>query len=134
MYFCMCLCLSGSIRVILSISFLGPFQRENIQAASNFAQRNQLPVRLQDQMLDHLSLRYRTDSEGVQQQETIDALPKAIRSSIAHFLFYSLVDEVYLFRGVSNDLLFQLVNLLSLLYLCLQCLINCQKTYPVVKR
>ncbi|KAK6273140.1 PREDICTED: potassium channel AKT1 [Theobroma cacao] len=84
--------------------------RENIQAASNFAQRNQLPVRLQDQMLDHLSLRYRTDSEGVQQQETIDALPKAIRSSIAHFLFYSLVDEVYLFRGVSNDLLFQLVS------------------------
>ncbi|XP_022730608.1 potassium channel AKT1-like [Durio zibethinus] len=84
--------------------------RENIQAASNFAQRNQLPVRLQDQMLAHLSLKYRTDSEGVQQQETIDALPKAIRSSIAHFLFYSAVDNVYLFRGVSNDLLFQLVS------------------------
>lgn len=84
--------------------------RENIQAAANFAQRNQLPVRLQDQMLAHLSLRHRTDSEGVQQQETIDALPKAIRSSIAHFLFSSAVDQVYLFRGVSNDLLFQLVS------------------------
>ncbi|XWS27197.1 hypothetical protein CRYUN_Cryun26dG0094300 [Craigia yunnanensis] len=84
--------------------------RENIQAASNFAHRNQLPVRLQDQMLAHLSLRYRTDSEGVQQQEIIDALPKAIRSSISHFLFYSAVDQVYLFRGVSNDLLFQLVS------------------------
>ncbi|XP_022751651.1 potassium channel AKT1-like [Durio zibethinus] len=84
--------------------------RENIQAASNFAHRNQLPVRLQDQMLAHLSLRYRTDSEGVQQQEIINALPKAIRSSIAHFLFYSVVDQVYLFRGVSNDLLFQLVS------------------------
>ncbi|XVF88159.1 hypothetical protein PTKIN_Ptkin19aG0027900 [Pterospermum kingtungense] len=90
--------------------------RETIQAASNFAQRNQLPVRLQDQMLAHFSLRYRTDSEGVQQQETIDALPKAIRSSISHFLFYSAVDQVYLFRGVSSDLVFQLVSELKAEY------------------
>ncbi|KAG6476071.1 hypothetical protein ZIOFF_065306 [Zingiber officinale] len=52
----------------------------------------------------------RTDSEGLQQQETLDALPKAIRSSITHYLFYSLVQSVYLFHGVSNDLLFQLVS------------------------
>ncbi|KAJ9183994.1 hypothetical protein P3X46_007784 [Hevea brasiliensis] len=84
--------------------------RDTLQAASNFAQRNQLPVRLQDQMLAHLSLKYRTDSEGLHQQETIDSLPKAIRSSIANYLFYNLVNEVYLFRGVSNDLLFQLVT------------------------
>ncbi|KAL0447495.1 UNVERIFIED_CONTAM: Potassium channel AKT1 [Sesamum latifolium] len=84
--------------------------RETINAASSFAKRNQLPPRLQEQMLAHLSLRYRTDSEGLQQQETLDALPKAIRSSISHFLFYSLVDKVYLFQGVSNDLLFQLVT------------------------
>ncbi|KAF8035929.1 hypothetical protein BT93_C1835 [Corymbia citriodora subsp. variegata] len=84
--------------------------RDTIQSASNFAQRNQLPIRLQDQMLAHISLRYRTDSEGLQQQEFLEALPKAIRSSISHFLFYSLVDQVYLFRGVSNDLLFQLVS------------------------
>ena len=60
-------------------------------------------------MLAHLCLKFRTDSEGLQQQETLDSLPKAIRSSISHFLFYSLLDKVYLFRGVSNDLLFQLV-------------------------
>ncbi|KAL6331118.1 hypothetical protein AAG906_009546 [Vitis piasezkii] len=84
--------------------------RDTIQAASSFAQRNQLPVRLQDQMLAHLCLKFRTDSEGLQQQETLDSLPKAIRSSISHFLFYSLLDKVYLFRGVSNDLLFQLVS------------------------
>jgi len=86
------------------------YQRDTIQAASNFAQRNQLPHRLQDQMLAHLCLKYRTDSEGLQQQETLDSLPKAIRSSISHHLFYSLIDKVYLFHGVSNDLLFQLVN------------------------
>ncbi|KAK4265137.1 hypothetical protein QN277_026226 [Acacia crassicarpa] len=83
--------------------------RDTIQAAASFAQRNQLPVRLQDQMIAHLCLKFRTDSEGLQQQETLDSLPKAIRSSISHYLFYSLVDKVYLFRGVSNDLLFQLV-------------------------
>lgn len=94
--------------------YICTLQRDTIQAASHFAHRNQLPVRLQDQMLAHLHLKYRTDSEGVQQQETIDSLPKAIRSSISHFLFYSLVDQVYLFRGVSNDLLFQLVISLQL--------------------
>ncbi|KAK4768960.1 hypothetical protein SAY86_027110 [Trapa natans] len=84
--------------------------RDTIQAASHFAHRNQLPNWLQDQMLAHLILKYRTDSEGLQQQETIDSLPKAIRSNISRYLFYSLVDRVYLFRGVSNDLLFQLVS------------------------
>lgn len=64
-------------------------------------------------MLAHLCLKFRTDSEGLQQQETLDSLPKAIRSSISHYLFYSLVDKVYLFRGVSNDLLFQLVSNIS---------------------
>ncbi|XP_030549976.2 potassium channel AKT1-like [Rhodamnia argentea] len=84
--------------------------RDTIHAASSFALRNQLPPRLQDQMLAHLCLKYRTNSEGLQQQEILESLPKAIRSSISHYLFYSLVDKVYLFRGVSNDLLFQLVS------------------------
>nr|XP_043624262.1 potassium channel AKT1 [Erigeron canadensis] len=84
--------------------------RDTIQAASSFAQRNRLPLRLQDQMLAHLCLKFRTDSEGLQQQESLDCLPKAIRSSISHFLFYSLLDKAYLFNGVSNDLLFQLVS------------------------
>ncbi|KAL8237023.1 hypothetical protein R6Q59_018104 [Mikania micrantha] len=84
--------------------------RDTIQAASSFGHRNQLPNRLQDQMLAHLCLKFRTDSEGLQQQETIDSLPKAIRSSISHYLFYSLLDKAYLFHGVSNDVLFQLVS------------------------
>lgn len=84
--------------------------RETIQAASGFAQRNHLPARLQDQMLAHLCLKYRADSEWVQQQEIIDLLPKAIQSSISNFLFYRYVEEVYLFNGVSNDMLFQLVS------------------------
>ncbi|XP_062206354.1 potassium channel AKT1-like isoform X2 [Phragmites australis] len=84
--------------------------RDTIQAASSFALRNQLPHRLQDQMISHLSLKFRTDSEGLQQQETLDALPKAIRSSISHHLFLTLVQKVYMFEGVSNDLISQLVS------------------------
>ncbi|KAK9268938.1 hypothetical protein L1049_000704 [Liquidambar formosana] len=76
--------------------------RDTIQAASSFAQRNLLPSRLEDQMLAHLCLKFRTDLEGLQRQEALDFLPKTIQSSISHFLFYSLVDKAYLFRGVSE--------------------------------
>ncbi|TQD69186.1 hypothetical protein C1H46_045281 [Malus baccata] len=82
--------------------------RDTIQAATSFARRNQIPDHLHEQMLAHLCLKYRTNSEGLQQQEALDALPKAIRSSISHYLFYPLLDSVYLFQGVSRDLLFQL--------------------------
>ncbi|KAE8698374.1 Potassium channel AKT1 [Hibiscus syriacus] len=82
--------------------------RETLRAASSFALRNQLPRRLQDQMLEHLYLKYRTDSEALQQQETLNSLPKAIRSSISNYLFNYVIENVYLFHGVSNDLLFQL--------------------------
>ncbi|XP_027333130.1 potassium channel AKT1-like [Abrus precatorius] len=84
--------------------------RETVQSASNFAKRNRLPIRLQEQIFAHLLMKYRTDLEGLQQQEIIESLPKAIQSSISHYLFYSLIDKVYLFHGVSNDLLFQLVT------------------------
>uniref|UniRef100_K4A3D9 Potassium channel n=1 Tax=Setaria italica TaxID=4555 RepID=K4A3D9_SETIT len=84
--------------------------RDAIKAATSFAVRHELPARLQEQMVSHLSLKFRTDSEGLQQQETLDALPKAIRSGISHHLFFALVQSVYLFQGVSNDLIFQLVS------------------------
>ncbi|XP_028764347.1 potassium channel KAT2 isoform X2 [Neltuma alba] len=82
--------------------------RDTIRAASEFASRNHLPHHLQDQMLSHLCLRFKT--EGLKQQETLNALPKAIRSSIANHLFFPIVKEVYLFHGVSHDFLFQLAS------------------------
>ncbi|KAG6536954.1 hypothetical protein ZIOFF_002032 [Zingiber officinale] len=99
-----------SITTLATVGYGDLHARDTIQVATGFAQRNQLPERLQEQMISHLSLKFRTNSEGIQQQETLDALPKAIRSSITHYLFYSLVQRVYLFYGVSNDLLFQLVS------------------------
>ncbi|XP_054777157.1 potassium channel KAT1-like [Prosopis cineraria] len=82
--------------------------RDTIRAASEFASRNHLPHHLQDQMLSHLCLRFKT--EGLKQQETLNGLPRAIRSSIANHLFFPVLKEVYLFHGVSYDFLFQLAS------------------------
>ncbi|XP_022720288.1 potassium channel KAT3-like [Durio zibethinus] len=82
--------------------------RDIVRATSDFATRNQLPHRIQDQMLSHICLRFKT--EGLKQQETLNSLPKAIRSSIAQHLFFHVVQKVYLFQGVSHDFLFQLVS------------------------
>ena len=88
--------------------FIITFQRDTIQAASILAQRDQLPAHLQDQLLAHSFLKFRIASEELLQQEIFDSL-QAIRSGISHYLFYSLVEKVYLFRGVSNNILFKLV-------------------------
>lgn len=80
--------------------------RDTVQAASEFAKRNQLPPRIQDQMLSHVCLKFKTD--GLKQQEVLNALPKAIRSSISHYLFFPIVQNLCLFQGVSYDFLFQL--------------------------
>ncbi|XP_065015100.1 potassium channel KAT3-like isoform X3 [Musa acuminata AAA Group] len=82
--------------------------RDTIQAASEFAARNQLPQRIKDQMLSHICLRFKT--EGLKQQETLNDLPKGIHSSIAYYLFFRIVQQVYLFRGVSFKFLYQLVT------------------------
>ncbi|KAL1213735.1 Potassium channel KAT2 [Cardamine amara subsp. amara] len=82
--------------------------RDSVRAASEFASRNQLPPNIQDQMLSHICLKFKT--EGLKQQETLNGLPKAIRSSIANHLFFPIVQNVYLFQGVSHNFLFQLVS------------------------
>ncbi|KAJ9690975.1 hypothetical protein PVL29_013236 [Vitis rotundifolia] len=82
--------------------------RDTVRSASEFATRNQLPPSIQDQMLSHICLKFKT--EGLKQQDTLNGLPRAIRSSIAHYLFFPIAQNVYLFQGVSQDFLFQLVS------------------------
>uniref|UniRef100_A0A7N0ZSR0 Potassium channel n=1 Tax=Kalanchoe fedtschenkoi TaxID=63787 RepID=A0A7N0ZSR0_KALFE len=84
--------------------------RDSIGAVSSFVHRNGLPDRLKDQMLAHLKLKFRIDSQQLQPQEVISQYPKAVRSGILTHLFYPLVDKVYLFSGVSSDLLLELVS------------------------
>ncbi|CAN8245912.1 unnamed protein product [Cochlearia groenlandica] len=82
--------------------------RDTVRAASEFASRNQLPHDIQHQMLSHICLKFKT--EGLKQQETLNNFPKAIRSSIANYLFFPIVQNIYLFQGVSRDFLFQMVS------------------------
>ncbi|KAI5056015.1 hypothetical protein GOP47_0029536 [Adiantum capillus-veneris] len=82
--------------------------RNRVQAISNFAERHGLPRRLHEQMLDHIGLKFRTES--LKHEEILPELPKAIRSSIAKQLFLPTVEEVYLFKGTSYDFLSQLVT------------------------
>ncbi|RZR88889.1 hypothetical protein BHM03_00016538 [Ensete ventricosum] len=82
--------------------------RDTIQNASEFASRNKLPKYIEEQMLSHICLRFKT--EELKQQEILDDLPKAIRSSIAEHLFLPIVQNIYLFQGVSSNILFQMVT------------------------
>lgn len=82
--------------------------RDMVQATSEFAARNQLPQQIEEQMLNHICLRFKT--EGLKHQETLDILPKAMRSSISLYLFFPVVQGAYLFKGVSSSFIQQLVT------------------------
>ncbi|XLT09812.1 hypothetical protein HN51_055605 [Arachis hypogaea] len=53
----------------VNLFFFLSYQRDTIQAVTNFAKRNKLPILMQKQMIAHLHMKYRTDIEGQQQQE-----------------------------------------------------------------
>lgn len=82
-------------------------QRDSIQAASEFAARNQLPEKIKKQILSHFCLQFKT--EGLNQQDMLNSLPKGIRSSIAYSLFFPIMQQAYLFNGVSNNFIAELV-------------------------
>lgn len=58
-------------------------------------------------MLAHITLKFKTAE--LQQEEVLGDLPKAIRSGIAQHLFRTTVENSYLFKGVSEDFIVQLV-------------------------
>eukprot|EP01018_Ginkgo_biloba_P032970 Gb_29961 [translate_table: standard] len=82
--------------------------RVKVEDATNFAVQNSLPQRLQDQMLAHICMKFRTDK--LQNMEMMEDLPKAIRSSVTQYLFFPTVEKVYLFQSVSYDFLQQLLR------------------------
>lgn len=85
--------------------------RDSVQAVMKFAKRNRLPPKLQEQMLAHMRLKFK--SESLEQYETVASLPKALRANISHHLFLSTVQQVYLFQGTSYNFLCQLVSVES---------------------
>ncbi|XP_042417214.1 potassium channel KAT4-like [Zingiber officinale] len=82
--------------------------RDTIHKISRFASKHRLPEGMREQMMAHLQLKFKTME--LQQEEVIADLPKAIRSTIAQYLFQRTVEGTYLFKGVSKDFTIQLVS------------------------
>ncbi|KAG9459299.1 hypothetical protein H6P81_003807 [Aristolochia fimbriata] len=82
--------------------------RDSINEISKYASKNRLPERLKEQIMSNLHLKYKTAE--LQQNELFAVLPKAIRSGIAQHLFKDTVEATYLFKGVTQDLITQLVS------------------------
>ncbi|KAF8411833.1 hypothetical protein HHK36_004392 [Tetracentron sinense] len=89
--------------------------RNSIEAASNFVGRNHLPPRLKEQILAYMCLRFK--AESLNQQHLIDQLPKSICKSICQHLFLPTVEKVYLFKGVSKEILLLLVSKMKAEYI-----------------
>ncbi|KAK6162126.1 hypothetical protein DH2020_001967 [Rehmannia glutinosa] len=81
--------------------------RDAIHEILRYASKNRLPEGLKEQMLAHVTLKFKTAE--LQQEEVLQDLPKAIRSGIAQHLFRTTVESSYLFKGVSEDFIVQLV-------------------------
>ncbi|RDX61107.1 Potassium channel AKT2/3, partial [Mucuna pruriens] len=81
--------------------------RNSIEAASNFVCRNRLPPRLKEHILAYMCLRFK--AESLNQHQLIEQLPKSICKSICHHLFFAIVEKVYLFKGVSKEIILSLV-------------------------
>ncbi|XP_043704979.1 potassium channel AKT2/3 isoform X2 [Telopea speciosissima] len=92
--------------------------RNSIEAASHFVCRNRLPQRLKEHILAYMCLRFR--AESLNQQQLIEQLPKSICKSICQHLFLPTVEKVYLFKGVSSEILLQLVAKMKAEYIPLR--------------
>ncbi|KAG6643875.1 hypothetical protein CIPAW_08G016900 [Carya illinoinensis] len=82
--------------------------REAINQILNYGSKNRLPEGLREQMLAHMQLKFKTAE--LKQEAVLENLPKAIRSSVAQHLFRRTAENTYLFKGVSEDFIAQLVT------------------------
>ncbi|KAL4363831.1 hypothetical protein GQ457_04G008660 [Hibiscus cannabinus] len=80
---------------------------EFVRIVSNFVSRNRLPPRLKEQILAYMCLRFK--AESLNQQQLIEQLPKSIYTGICQHLFLPTVEKVYLFDGISREILQHLV-------------------------
>ncbi|KAH1131708.1 hypothetical protein J1N35_003086 [Gossypium stocksii] len=99
----------GNITNLVVQSVVKTFaMRDSINEVMRYASKNQLPEGMREQMLAHMQLKF--NKAELQQEEVLKDLPKAIRSSIAQHLFWKTVEKTYLFQGVSDGFLSQLVS------------------------
>ncbi|KAK2662360.1 hypothetical protein Ddye_000934 [Dipteronia dyeriana] len=89
--------------------------RNSIEAASSFVCRNRLPPRMKEHILAYMCLRFK--AENLNQHQLIEHLPKSICKSICQQLFLPIVEKVYLFEGVSREVLLLLVATMNAEYI-----------------
>lgn len=81
--------------------------RDTIREVSRYASKNRLCEGLKEQIMAHVLLKFKT--EVLQQDKVIADLPKAIRTSIAQHLYQQTVESSYLFKGVPQDFIMELL-------------------------
>ncbi|XP_031500003.1 potassium channel AKT2/3 isoform X1 [Nymphaea colorata] len=89
--------------------------RNSIQEASDFVSRNHIPRRLKEQIISYMCLRFK--AESLNHQNIMEQIPKSICKSICQHLFLPIVEQAYLFKGVSKDFLLLLVTEMKVEYL-----------------
>ncbi|KAL0872737.1 hypothetical protein Bca101_022442 [Brassica carinata] len=82
--------------------------RNAINHILRYTSKNKLPDMMREQMLAHMQLKFKTAE--LKQEEVLQDLPKAIRSSINEHLFRSVIENAYLFKGLPDGLTVQLVS------------------------
>ncbi|TKW39956.1 hypothetical protein SEVIR_1G214000v4 [Setaria viridis] len=83
--------------------------RDTLLGVSAFGAKNRLPEALTEQIAEIVQLNFDT-TEQLLQLELLSEMPRAVRSEIAQHLFRDTVEGAYLFRGVSEGLVVDLVS------------------------
>jgi potassium channel len=82
--------------------------RDTLRGVSMFGAVNRLPEALTEQMAETVRLNFDM-TEQLLQQQLLSEMPRAVRSGIAQHLFRDTVEGAYLFRGVSEGVVVDLV-------------------------
>ena len=83
--------------------------RDTLRGVSMFGAVNRLPEALTEQMAETVQLNFDMTEQLLQHQQLLSEMPRAVRSGIAQHLFRDTVEGAYLFRGVSEGLVADLV-------------------------
>ncbi|CAO1945175.1 unnamed protein product [Urochloa humidicola] len=82
--------------------------RDTLRRVSEFGSAAGLPPELREQMMASAQLRFNAGETG--QRQLLADLPRVLRSGVARHLFGDTVQRCYLFRGVSDAGVVQLVS------------------------
>ncbi|XBI64964.1 hypothetical protein VPH35_044952 [Triticum aestivum] len=83
--------------------------RDMVDQVARYGKANRLPVWMREQMVESVQLRFQM-AELLLPDEVLSELPKAARSAVAQHLYKATVEDSYLFRGASDNLVVQLVS------------------------